>query len=210
MMEIIKGGNYSVSSNVDIRSVMELVGQVINTKLKAEFYGPHISAGEVNANGMVYATYPKIPVEVEGGYAKIKLPVMPVKLLKNMGLYQITKEGDMLGEYRFLPVANGLWPLIKAGGMGITAKSLKHICYVNEGLDVWFTENIKELHGIDNCRVKLVVNDSRSLSEFDPLPIPADMEADVVIEVSNIFRNPSPADKVVDISAEPLLNGAVR
>lgn len=209
-MEIIKGGNYSVSSGTDIRSVMELVGQVINTKLKAEFYGPHISAGEVNANGMVYAVYPKVPVEVDGSYSKIKLPVMPIKLIKNMGLYQITKEGDFLGEYRFLPVASGMWPLIKAGGMGITAKSLKHICYVNEGLDVWFTENIKENYGIENCRVKLVVNDCRSLSEFDPLPIPADMEADVVIEVSNIFRNPMPADKVVDISAEPLVNGAVR
>lgn len=207
VMEIIKGRNYSVSAGTDIRSIMELIGQVINAKLKAEYYGPHIQAGEVNVNGLVYGVYPSVPVTENGTTASLRLPTMPVKLLKNMGLYQITKEGDVLGEFRFIPVPSGFWPLIKAGGLGVTAESLKQIMYVNEGYDVWFTENIVSKYGIKNCRVKLVVSDVRELSEFDPLPIPADMEADVVIEVSNIFRNPVPQDKVVDLASETQING---
>lgn len=203
-MEIIKGGDYSVSSSVDIRSLMELVGQLINKQLKAEYYGPHIQAGEVNVNGLIIATYPKVPVTSSGDYATIKLPCMPVKLLKNMGLYEITKEGDLLGKFQFIPVPPGMWALL--GGFSITSDVLNQICYVNEGLDVVFVKDIKTLYQIENVRVKMVVSDARNLDENDPLPISADMEIDVLTAILDIYRVRQPGDNVVDSSAEPVLD----
>lgn len=208
VMEIIKGGDYSVSSSVDIRSVMELVGQVTNTELKAEYYGPHIGSGEVNPNGLIKAVYPAIKVVRDGNFSRIQLPTMPIKMPMNMGCYEITKEGDLLGQYQFIPVPSGMWALLS--GFSITSDVLRQICYVNEGLDVIFNKEIISLYDIKNVRVKLVVADTRNMSEHEPLPIPADMESKVVTIVANFFKAQGPGDPVVDSSAEPVLDGMGR
>jgi hypothetical protein len=204
----LKGGSPDVASNVDIREIMEMVGQSINARLKTEYY-QNLNAGnaagvsrEINAGSLMLATY-QVKVNEVGDYAWIQLPCMPIHLMKNQGLHEITKPDDILGVYQFIPVPPGMWALLP--GMSITSDVLGQICYVNEGLKVFFSRNIVKDDEITEVRVKLVVVDINSLSEYDPLPVPADIELSVVSDVLQMLGVPRSANKLVDISTDAQL-----
>ncbi|MFD2922053.1 hypothetical protein ACFS6H_20195 [Terrimonas rubra] len=183
VMSLLKGGNPSVSSSIDIREVMVAINQAINKLLKVEYYSTHLASGEeIAINGQIIATYDNIPVKSTCGKAEITLPVMPVKLLKNQGLWHISKQDDHWNP--FIPIPNGMGAMLQ--GEPILSDLLGQVGYEQFGLKVVFKTDIT-LDGINEVMVKLVVSDIEKLEDTDPLPIPADMEQDVVVTVFQIL-----------------------
>ena len=60
-----------------------------------------------------------------------------------------------------------------------------------------FTEDIISTKGTTQVDMQLVVMDAGKYSDYDILPIPADMAAKVVIDTYNILKQQLPADKTV-------------
>lgn len=205
----ISGGDPSVGSGVDIRDIIELVGQVINGRLKAEYYNVGLASGEVNVGGMMLATYEGIDVVQRGKVSHAVLPVMPIKLFKNQGVFEVSPEKDdgseLLGDLQFIPVPAGMWSM--RNGFSILSDFMGQVGYVNEGMKILFTRNIVTDDDVKKVRMKLVVADVGGLGENDLLPVPADMEIDIFKEVLALMSDKVPADKVIDSSTEPTVNG---
>lgn len=67
---------------------------------------------------------------------------------------------------------------------------------------VIFTEDITATQEVTGVDMQLVVMDASKYSDYDILPLPADMAAKVVLDCFNILKQQLPADKKVDSVSE--------
>lgn len=195
-MSALRGGAPSVASTVKMPTIMEVIGQVINKLLKTEFFTTHI-AEERNGNGLVTAFYENVPVEKWKNTSRSILPTMPIKLIKNMGIYQINKPG--CSHDPFIPMPNGM------------AAYLHTERIINKLLDQTFYEHIQHfvvyskdltVEKVNTVEMQLIVSDINSLSIYDPLPVPADMELDVIRAAYELLSGQAIPDKHIDSNSE--------
>lgn len=201
ILGILNDGDVSAGSGLDLREIMLLVGQAANTNLKAEYYALDLAPQEDGREAKPHSisTYPNVPVEKYKAISRIKLPFVPMKLLMGMGVFDITVPDDPFGELTFIPVPAGAWNLRQ--GVGLLSPLMGQIGYIWEGAYVYFTQDLPT-QNINSVDVKLVGVDVMSLGEYDPLPLTADMEADVIRQVLNVLTARGISDKVVDSTSD--------
>lgn len=206
VMRILKGSDQPMATNLHIKEVKEGIGQVINQLLKVESYNilqEKDFTGDVTPAGLVIATYGNQAVsQYKTNYAKLTLPAAPIRLPKDMGI-SITGVNDPFTSY--IPVPPGLWQMVSEEPL--ISECLGQVAYERRGLDIIFTTDITaNTPPITEVDVHMVIMDISQYDDFAPLPIPADMEADVVRETCKLFGiKQYPADKVDPIS-EPKPN----
>jgi len=83
------GGVNTSSSPVQIEDVYEAINQKINALIKAEVFSVTLASGDTIPEGLMTATYENIPVVPYGKRSKAILPAMPVRLPRNMGVFEI-------------------------------------------------------------------------------------------------------------------------
>lgn len=83
---------------------------------------------------------------------------------------------------------------------------LGNVC--RETLDGWvvFSEDITSTQGVNFVDMKLVVMDFEHYGDYDILPIPADIAADIIKDVLAVLMPTPPPDKRVDPIAEQPVN----
>jgi hypothetical protein len=157
------------TSPLDPREVKIKIPKVVNTLIKAE----HIQRGDVS--GTVVATY-DFPRQGEGPYF-IELTVNPVSLPKEQGVHRVFPKNCPWDAY--IPMINGDMELIR----GTFAEFIEgRTGYFLEGRKLIFTRKPTE-----NITVKLVVYDPNSLSDNDVIPIPPEMEFQVIQAVLQMY-----------------------
>lgn len=98
---------------------------------------------------------------------------------------------------QFIPIQSGQAGFIKE--QGLISNLLGTVGYEQTGDGyLIFTENIIETLGVNSVDLQLVVNDFDKYSDFDILPLSADMAGEVIKEVVAMLLGTPNTDKRVD------------
>lgn len=195
------GDKAGLASKLKMDEVRRAACQVANKLLKIEQFST-MNTGEMIPQGSVIAEYDNLPVVDYKNVAKVVLPVAPVRLPRGMGVWHVSRCDDVHNP--FIPSQNGMIPMVQAEplineGLGIPI-------YEVHGLNIVFDRDVLDNSVIDpivdEVFVRLVVTDISELGEFDPLPFPSDMEADVIRETAALLFGTPPADKITDPTAD--------
>lgn len=129
------------------------------------------------------------------GYSKATLPVQPMNLPRGMGIWRITNPDDPF--VSFIPVQPGEMALVNwitHTGMNEIIKGL--IAYEWAGKTITFNRLSTTMPS--TVDLHLIVVDPDSLAETDLLPIPPEIEQDVIQDVLAILKGRGKPDEATD------------
>ena len=203
-IRLIEGGARGVGSSVTFNEVKIACGQVINSLLKTEYFTINAKVGEVIPNGTTLGLYENIDVVSYNGKSKASLPIKPMKLPRNMGIYAIYPKYEANGDYEldkeFIPLQMGQGSLIKS--QPLINDLMGQVGYENFGMDVIFTKDLKTLFPNIKLAMRLAIMDISLYGDYDPLPILPEQEWQVIQEVYKVFATQVVPDKLVDPTVE--------
>lgn len=199
-LRIINGGDPSAASEATIQELIIAAGQIANTQIKAEYFQINGKVGEKIPNGSVLGHYEGIAVSEYNGLSTCLLPIKPIKLLRNMGVWAIRPSNDPTNE--FIPLQLSQFNLIQSQPM--INELLNQVGYEVRGMRVVFTKDISaDISAVD---MDLVVMDMNEYSDYDPLPLLPEQEWPIVQELVKMFGQLPTPDKVVDSSVKAQKN----
>ncbi|MDA3614718.1 hypothetical protein [Polluticaenibacter yanchengensis] len=192
----LKNGRPDMATGVDIRDIIEASEQVISEVLQMSHF-QNMQNGETIPAGTSLATYENIPVETKSNRSVAKIPVVPMYLPRNMGVFAVYLDGKY--DCPAIPLQTGQWNLIKCQGLinGLAGNT----GYELYGREILFTHDIKK-GGVDKVTLLLAVTDLSKISDFEPLPLPKNYEAGVADRLFEIFVNTGIADNNIDVTNE--------
>lgn len=193
---MLTGSNPGVANNYDMGAIKTAIEQRINTMLKMEYF-PMVGAFNENIpNGASVATYDNISVSSSGiSSATAILPAMPVRLPRSIGVFQIINPETGI---EYIPLEMGQRSLLQS--QPLINDIMGQVGYEVYGKNIVFSKNIAQL-GVPVVTIRLVVLDMSQYDDWDLLPIPADMESQVIEQVYKLFMTQPPADYLVDSTA---------
>lgn len=199
----ISGGMVSVTSPVQLEDVIAAAGQIINTLFKTQHYTATLPSGDTMPNGLMLATYTGIVPTAYGEKSKAALPIMPIALPRDMGVYEIfvskTRDNNQsISDVSFIPLQPGHSNLLRS--QTLISSLLGQIGFTRYGKDVVFEKNLL-LYDVTELTMRLAIMDIDSYSDTDSLPIPPDFENDVVDELVKRFAPVTGRAHVSDIIA---------
>lgn len=202
---LIEGSNLGAASSISLNELKIACGNVINSLLKIEHFSVNEKLGEKIPNGSVLGWYENIAVTSLGnGKSKAVLPIKPLKLPRNMGVFAIYPKYTTLGGYEydkeFIPLQMGQAGLLKS--QPLLNDLMGQVGYENFGLDLIFTKDIKSLFPDVVLAMRLAIMDVSQYGDFDVLPILPEMEMQVIQEVYKLYSSQATRDAVVDSTAK--------
>jgi len=207
-LKLIEGGTRAAGSSLTFNEVKIACGQVINSLLKTEYLSINSKIGETIPNGTTLGLYEGIDVVSYNGKSKASLPVKPIKLPRNMGIWAIYPKYDSLGSYEldkeFIPLQMGQGALIKS--QPLISDLMGQVGYENFGMDLIFTKDLKTLYPNIKLAIRLAIMDISLYGDFDALPILPEQEWQVIQEVYKIYATQVVPDKLVDPTVEEAKN----
>ena len=202
ILRLYTGGNPSDDKEISRDDINLLVGQVINRLLKTEHMAVNMQAGEMFPPHTLITTYyvDLTSNSAQNEFVHAYLPVMPISLPRNMGVWSVTNSAGTRNEY--IPIQSGQHSLVSSQDQ---LKFLEtQVGYWVEGGVINFLTDITESpFNVTKVRIQLLVSDPTILGEYDYLAIPAEMEEAVVKEVLTIIGAlPKQVDKVSDSNSQ--------
>jgi hypothetical protein len=186
-------GNPVISGRFNLNEIKVLVAQVANQLLKADHFSVNMPEGDtIPTNCMVY-TYDNVPVTTyKTTLSKATLPSIPIGLPRNMGVLHVSKIDAI--EEPFIPIPTSMYGIIKPQDLLGELSGL--IGYEVVGKDIIFTKNLPGM-SVSSVYIRLVGVDLSTVSDYETLPLTADLEAQVVTQVYNILvQTPSGENKL--------------
>lgn len=189
----LAGGYFDKSFPIQPEDVWAALGDKVNSKFKTEHFNVTMANGETVPDGSMFAYYDGIAVTSLGnGRSKCTLPVTPVKLVRNMGVYEIT---DTNARIAFIPLLAGQEIMLRS--QPLINDLMGQVGYTVKGTRIDFTKDIK-LMGASTVNMTLVVMDISTYDITDPLPIPADMLDQIINELVEQFSLVLPESGIVN------------
>ena len=149
---LIEGGDPGVASSISMNELKISVGQVINQKLRIDYFNTGLKLGEAIPNSTVIAKYDNIIVTQNGiGKSKAVLPIKPLSLPRNMGVWSIYLPNSP--EKEFIPLQMGQSNLLRSQLM--INDLLGQIGYEVRGLDIYFTKDLTTLDYVEVSNVRV-------------------------------------------------------
>ena len=194
----INGGINGVSGAVEEEDVIEATGQVINSMLKMQHLTVTLPSGETIPENLMLATYNNIPLATFHGKRSIAaLPAQPISLPRNMGVYEVDRYEDFRNP--FIPMFTGQANLLRTQPM--ISNVLGQVAYEVVGKNIILTQDLT-IDNIEEVHMRLIIMDISQYDDYDPLPIPADYENDIVDELVKRFAPITGKLAISDIIAE--------
>ena len=189
-------GNPVISARIHQNDIKILIEQVANQLLKADYFAVNMPDGDTIPNNCMVFTYDNVPVTTyKTTLSKATLPAIPISLPRNMGVLHVSKT-DAINE-PFVPIPTSLFGIVSPQDLLGDLSGL--IGYEVIGKDIVFTKNLPGL-SINSVYIRLVGVDLSQLTDYDILPLSADLEAQVVQQVYNILVQTQPAAKAQNIN----------
>ena len=201
------GGFHDTASPIQMEDVQEAINQRVNADLKMQHFSMVLPSGETIPEGAMIATYENIPVVSYNRKSKCVLPVMPIMLTRNIGVYEIETsvkckaDGTTIPDLFFIPLQSGQMPLIST--QPLISDLLGQVGYWVVGKEVIFHRDIIT-DGITLVNMNLVVFDISKYGDYDPLPIPSDMEDQIITEIIKSLAPVQQGDRMVDNFSQPI------
>lgn len=200
IISLIEGGNLGAAASVTINEIKIAVGQTINSLLKIEHFQVNEKMGERIPNGSVLGLYEGIACTSWNGKSKATLPIKPLKLPRNMGVYAIypkyTTDGNYELDKEFIPLQMGQGGLLKS--QPLINDLLGQVGYECFGNEIIFTKDIKSFYPDVVLAMRLAVMDISQYEDYDALPILPEQEMQVIQQVYQLYSSQPTPDKVVD------------
>lgn len=195
-LRIIYGGNIPVAGKVDIEELKISVCQVTNGLLKTEYFQINGKTGESIPNGTSLGLYEGILVSKWKNVSQCTLPVKPIKLPRNMGIYSLFDPNNP--SFEFIPVQMGQWGLLQS--QPLINDLLGQCGYENFGMQIVFSKDISsdDPSNPTTVSMRLAIMDIAQYGDFDPLPILPEMEFMVKQQVCALYGAEITSDKLVD------------
>ncbi len=198
ILKWISGAGIPTATNTSINEIKISIAQVANQLLKTDYLQVNVRMGETIPNGSMVATYSGILVIPYNGRSICTLPIKPIKLPRNMGVFAITPENDPTNE--FIPVQMGQFNLIKS--QPLLNDLLGQVGYEVYGDKVIFTRDITDPSVDTKVDMRLVIMDISQYGDYDILPILPEMEWQIKNEVIRLYGGQPMPDKTVDPSVQ--------
>lgn len=184
VMRRVKAGDLNAGTNLHPMEVRKAIEQSINNLLKVEFFNEILPTGETIPDGCILATYDGIAVVAWNGVSKSTLPAIPVKLPRNMGVFHVGKTTDAFNG--FIPMKMGMFSQVSQ--QRLMSDLFGQYGYELRGKEVIYTKDLTtETPAINSVTMRLIVSDITKFTDYEILPINADMEKMVVEEVVQMF-----------------------
>lgn len=198
VMSMLEGGDSPNAAKFEREEVKRFIIQTINSAIKIQHLTEEMSGGESIPEGTVLAEYDNVAVESYKGVARSTLPIMPVKLPMNMGIFHVSKTDDIING--FIPFEPGQLQMITQepiisdlmGQVGYEPRG-KYLVYHRD-----ITSNDAD-NAINEVYMLLAVKDLSLYGDWDLLPITADMEIAVIEATFKFLTGQMPANKKVDV-----------
>lgn len=202
--KIVNGGKIGAAATVSIPRVKIVVGQIINAMLKVEYLSINEKMGEKIPNGTVLGLYENIEVSTWNGTSKCTLPIKPIKLPRNMGIWAVYPKYEANGNYEldkeYIPLQMGQAALIKS--QALFNDLLGQVGYENFGNEIIFTKDVKSLFPDMVVAMRLAIMDISLYDDYDPLPILPEYEMDVKNQAIEFFMQEINPDMLVDVTSD--------
>ena len=196
---LIEGGDPSAASSISFNELKIACAQVINQLLKVDYFQTNAAMRETIPNGSVLGLYEGISVsQATVGKSKATLPVKPLKLPRNMGVWSIFQTSKP--DQEFIPLQMGQGALIKSQPM--INNLLGQVGYEVFGNQVIFTADLTQLMPGETLSMRLAILDANEYGDWDILPLPPEFEWQVITEVYKMYSTQPIPDKVVDATAK--------
>lgn len=193
---IIYGGNVPIAGKVTPEELRRSICQATNSLLKTEHFQVNERMGEKIPNGTVLGLYENIDVTKYKNVSQCQLPVKPIKLPRNMGVFSIFDPENPAFEY--IPLQMGQWGLLQS--QPLINDLLGQVGYENFGMQILFTKDITNNDPLNPTTVsmRLAILDPAQYGDFDPLPILPEQEFTVKQQVCAMYGAEVVSDKVID------------
>ena len=191
----LAGGYRDVAQSVQMEDVVKAIEQVINTMFQTQYYSATLPTGETVPDNLMIAFYEDVSVDSYGDKANADLPIVPISLPRNMGIYRVVNTEDI----DFIPVPLGQGALLKADKL--LNDLLGSVYYEVRKNQIIFSKDITLLD-VNTVNMYLVVMDISLYSNTDPLPIPANMEEEIIEKVFAKFAPIVPESGIVNSYSE--------
>jgi hypothetical protein len=174
---------------VQFEDLYKAIEQKVNAMFRMQYFSATLPSGETVPDSLSLGAYDGVEVtSLSNGRSKSVLPVIPIALPRNMGVYEIQ---DTEGQSSFVPLLPTQRVLLKS--QPLINDLLGLIGYEVKGNVIEYTKDLT-LFGMNKVNMLLVVMDMERYSETDILPIPADYQETIVDELYKQFAGIAIAD----------------
>lgn len=187
----LAGGFRDANQPVQNEDIVKAIEQIINSMFQMQYYSATLPTGETIPDNLMIAFYENIQVTSVGDKSQAELPIVPISLPRNMGVYRVTDSNDN----DFIPVPLGQGALLRADKL--LNDLLGSIWFEVRKNVVIFSKDILLL-GINTVNMYLIVMDISLYSNTDPLPIPSSMEEEIVERAFAKFATVTPETGIVN------------
>jgi len=207
-LRILSGGELSAAKNISLQEMKISIGQVINSLLKTDYIKVNMKNGETIPNGIVMALYEGIAVTQSNGVSKSVLPIKPIQLQRNMGVFAIYPKYTTTGNYQtkqeFIPMEMGHGAFMDS--QPLINDLLGQTGYECFGNEIIYDKDLVSLYPDIVVAMRLAVMDISQYGDYDVLPLLPEHEAIIKQEVFKMYSGIGIADKIVDSTTKALQN----
>ncbi len=201
---LIEGGNPAAASSITFNELKIACGNVINSLLKIEHFSINEKMNEKIPNGSVLGWYENIAVESYNGKSRSILPIKPLKLPRDMGVFGVYPKFTTNGNYEldkeFIPLQMGQSALLKS--QVLINDLMGQVSRETFGMEVIYSKDLKSLFPNIVVAMRLAVMDISQYGDWDSLPILPEQEMTVIQEVVKLYSGQPTRDAVVDSTAK--------
>lgn len=201
---LIEGGDPAIASSIGFGELRIACGQVINSLLKTTYLEVNGAMGEKIPNGSVLGLYEGITVSSYNGKSKATLPIKPLMLPRNMGVFAIYPKYSANGNYEldkeFIPLQMGQGALLKS--QPLINDLMGQVGYEVFGNEVVFTKDLTSIYPYVRVAMRLAIMDISQYGDYDVLPVPPELEFEIIQQVYKLYISSPTPDKLVDSTAK--------
>ncbi len=182
----LQGGWPNIAGAVQKQDIFKATEQWINSRFKLQQFNTTLASGETIPDNSALATYSNVVLtSTNKNNCTATLPVMPISLPRGLGVYDIS---DGKGTH-YIPILKGQGALLTSDFLLNTL--FDQVWYEQNGMNITFSMDLT-LYGITTVEMVLMVFDMTQYSESDILPLPADMQMDLINDLVKMFAPVSP------------------
>jgi hypothetical protein len=180
----------ALKSTIDRREIFPLINQVANELLSTVMMAS-IKVGDLSVPSSIVATYNNVAVATEHGRYFVTIPVYPLILPRNMGVYSIVPQTGtppaLTDGIPFIPITQEDWDVLMTTDINDTGMLEGQVAFYVEGRKAFFTKNPT----VTTVKLKLLISDPNLIGDTDPYPITPELEAMLVLRVLDILKSNS-------------------